>query len=129
MESLTYICILDGKYEQIKPDCKYVERVFYLFKHHSNYIRGTDLEYLVEFIIWCNSSMVFDDKYTDVVVMNFLANGVTHINNELVFKDQLRLFTDKGVNLKKFRKCMSKISKFRSEIYMFLSSDILELSP
>lgn len=147
MESLNYVCI-DTSYqmthqppppinytkipkflvyynEQIQPNCERVEYVFELFKRH-NYATGTDLELLlINFIKWCNSSMVFE--YTDTVsVRNLLANGVTHLNHEPIFRDNHRLFTDKGVNLYQFRKCAAKISKFRSEVYMSLFSDILK---
>ena len=111
--------------KQIQPNCERVEYVFELFKQHS-YDTVTDLErLLINFITWCNSSMVFE--YTDTVsVRNLLANGVTHLNHEPIFRNNHRLFTDKGVNLYQFRKCAAKISKFRSEVYMSLFSDILK---
>lgn len=151
-ESLTYVCI-DAIYqityqspmpppincteiprflaqyeEQIKPDCKLVEYVFELFKckQHAYFVNQTDLARLIVFIKWCNSSMLLE--YLDTItVRNLLANGVTHLlNHEPVFQDRLKFFTDKGVNLKKFRKCAIKIYKFRLEVYMSVFSDILE---
>jgi ankyrin repeat protein len=150
LESLTYVCIdtiyqmtyqppmpppincteipgfLKRYREQINPDCECVKYVYALFMTRGHYVNSTNLEHLILFIEWCDSSMVFTGKYTDTIVRNFLVNGVTHINHEPVFKDRLKLFTDNGVNLKKFRKCTAKISKFRSEVYMSLFSDILE---
>lgn len=107
--------------EQIKPDCKHVNYVFELFRTSGHYVKDTDLEHLVNFITWCNSSMLFE--YTNTInnsVRNLFANGVTHLNHKPIFQDHLLLFTNKGVNLKKFRKCATKISKFRSEVYIYL---------
>lgn len=118
---------------QIKQHCELVECVFYLFEHHGCYVPYTDLEYLIEFIRWCESSMVLscdavlNEEYTDKVVRKFLANGVTHINNEPVFqKNGRRMYTDKGINIKEYHKSAIKISNFRSEVYMSLFQDILK---
>ena len=117
---------------QIKQHCERVESVFYLFKHHGCYVPDTDLELLIKFIRWCDSSMVLscdavlNEEYTDIVVRKFLANGVIHINNEPVFQNSRKVYTDKGVNIEKYRKSAIKISNFRSEVYMSLFSDILK---
>ena len=117
---------------QIKPYCERVESVFYLFKHRGYYIPDTDLELLIKFIRWCESSMVLscdavlNDEYTDIVVRKFLANGVANINNEPVFQNSRDAYTDKGVNIKEYRKSAIKISNFRSEVYMSLFQDILK---
>ena len=118
---------------QIKQHCERVEYVFYLFEHDGCYVPDTDLELLIKFIRWCDSSMVLscgavlNEEYTDIVVRKFLANGVTHINNEPVFqKNGREVYTDNGVNIEKYRKSAIKISNFRSEVYMSLFQDILK---
>ena len=102
-----------------------IEYVFYLFKHHGHYTPNTDLEKLVKFIKWCKSYMVANDKYTDNFIRILLANGSTHLNHEKIGKRRT-LFSNNGVNMKKFRKYASELSKFRSDIYMILFSDILK---
>lgn len=117
---------------QIKQHCERVEYVFYLFEHHGCYVPDTDLELLIKFIRWCESSMVLscdavlNDEYTDIVVRKFLANGVTHINNEPVFQNSREVYTNKGINIKEYHKSAIKISNFRSEVYMSLFQDILK---
>ena len=114
---------------KIKPYCERVESVFYLFKHHGCYVPDTDLELLIKFIRWCESSMVLScdavlhEEYMDIVRRK---NVVTHINNKPVFQNSMKVYTDKGVNIKEYRKSAIKISNFRSEVYMSLFSDILK---
>jgi ankyrin repeat protein len=101
-----------------------IEYVFYLFKHHGHYTSNTDLEKLVKFIKWCKSYMVANEKYTDDFIRKFFVNGATHLNHESIGECR-EVFSDNGVNMKKFRKYASELSKFRSDIYMTIFSDIL----
>ena len=114
------------QYTQIDPDTiERVTYVFYLYKtHNRNYVPNTDLEKLVEFIIWCESSMVSNEKYTDTYIRNLFADG--YPNHEPIFQNNRKLYTDRGVNLEKFRKSAVNISKFRHEVYISLFSDILK---
>lgn len=101
---------------------------------------GSDLEILLEFIDWCELSMIFDDKYTEKYVVNLLVHSNIQIkttigydyyirgggiNLEPVFKYGHARFINTGVNIAKFKKCVAVICKFRSDIYMSMFSDIL----
>lgn len=114
------------QYTQIDPGTiARVKYVFYLYKtHNRNYVPNTDLEKLVEFIIWCESSMVSNEKYTDTYIRKLCADE--HLNHEPIFQNNRELYTDRGVNIVKFRKSSTIISKFRHEVYISIFSDILE---
>jgi len=114
------------QYTQIDPDTiERVSYVFYLYKtHNRHYVPNTDLEKLVEFIIWCESSMVFSEKYTDTYIRKICTDE--HPNHEPIFQNNRKLYTDRGVNIAKFRKSAVNISKFRHEVYISLFSDILD---
>jgi|LakMenEpi03Aug12_release.lakeMendotaPanAssembly.Ray.scaffolds.fasta_scaffold162843_2 hypothetical protein len=113
------------QYWKIDPsEIELIEYVFYLFKHDGNYTLYTDLEKLIEFIEWCKSYMVVNEKYTDNIISKFFVNGATHLNHEPIGECR-EVFSNNGVNMKKFRKYASELSKFRSDIYMTIFSDIL----
>ena len=118
------------QYTQIDPDTiERVTYVFYLYKtHNSHYVPNTHLEKLVEFIEWCNSSMVSNEKYTDNAIRVFMTDKYygSHINLEPVLRKGRTLYTNNAVNIKKFRKCVSVLSNFRLDVYKSVFSDILE---
>jgi len=117
------------QYTQIDPDTiERVKYVFYLYKtHNSHYVPNTHLEKLVEFIEWCNSSMVSNEKYTDNAIRVFMTDKYygSHINLEPVLRKGRTLYTNNAVNIKKFRKCVSVLSNFRLDVYKSVFSDIL----
>ena len=114
------------QYQKIHPyKIELIEYVFYLFKHHGHYTPNTDLEILVEFIEWCKSHMVANDKYTDDFIRTLFANGAIYLNHEPMKWKCRKIISNNGVNIKKFRKYASELSKFRADIYIILFSDIL----
>lgn len=112
------------KYSGICANCEIVKRVFSIYQQQNNYSENTDLVSLIKFIIWCESSMVFSEKYTDTYIRKICADE--HPNHEPIFQNNRKLYTDRGVNIAKFRKSSHIISKFRHEVYISLFSDILD---
>ena len=112
------------KYSGICANCEIVKRVFSIYQQQNNYSENTDLVSLIKFIIWCESSMVSNEKYTDTYIRKLCAGE--YPNHEPIFQNNRKSYTDKGVNIVKFRKSSTIISKFRHEVYISLFSDILD---
>lgn len=114
------------KYSGICAKCEIVKRVFSIYQGQNSYSEHTDLGLLIDFIIWCESSMTFSEKYTDTYIKKLFVGGEMNLNHKPVLGGCRKLYTTKGVNVKKFHKYATMISEFRHEVYMSLFSEILE---
>ena len=112
-------------YTKIRTNCEIVKHAFNIYQQQHNYRENTDLGLLIEFIIWCESSMVFSEKYTDIFVRKLFANGAVHLDHRPIFNGRREFYTSEGIIFGKFRNCADKISKFRVKVYMSVFSDIL----